>query len=66
MDELDEFLDPERFFRINRSIIVTHQSVTQIQPYYNNRLALTLKPVLEKEIIVSRDRVNDFKNWMGK
>lgn len=66
MDELDEFLDPNRFFRINRGIILTHQSVVQIQPYYNNRLALTLKPAFDKEAIVSRERTNDFKVWMGK
>jgi len=66
MDEMELFLDPERFFRINRGMIVTHQCVTQIQPYYNNRLALTLKPVFDKEAIVSRERTNDFKKWMGK
>ena len=66
MDELEEFLDPEQFFRINRGIIVTHESVTQIQPYFNNRLALTLKPAFEKEAIVSREKSNDFKRWMGK
>jgi two-component system response regulator LytT len=63
---LELFLDPDRFFRINRGLIVTHQSVTQIQPYYNNRLALTLKPTFEKESIVSREKTNDFKKWMGK
>jgi two-component system response regulator LytT len=66
IDELEEFLDPDRFFRINRGIILAHQSVTQIQPYYNNRLALTLKPAFDKEAIVSRERSNDFKKWMGK
>ncbi len=66
MDELDEFLDPGRFFRVNRSLIVTHQAVTQMQAYYNHRLALTLHPVLDKETIVSRERANDFKVWMGK
>ena len=66
MDELEEVLDPNRFFRINRAMILTHQSVTQIQPYYNNRLSLTLKPVYDKEALVSRERVNDFKKWMGK
>lgn len=66
MDELAEFLDPEHFLRINRSLIVTHQSVVQIQPYYNNRLALTLKPAFDKEAIVSREKSNDFKKWMGK
>lgn len=66
MDELEEFLDPGRFFRVNRALIVTHQAVVQIQPYYNHRLALTLAPALDKETIVSRERANDFKLWMGK
>ena len=66
IEELAEFLDPEHFLRINRSLIVTHQSVVQIQPYYNNRLALTLKPTFDKEAIVSREKSNEFKKWMGK
>lgn len=66
MDELDEFLDPDKFFRVNRALIVTHRSVAQMQPYYNHRLALTLQPALDKETIVSRERANDFKIWMGK
>jgi two-component system response regulator LytT len=66
MDEMELFLDPDRFFRINRSIIVTHSAVVQIQPYYNNRLVVTLKPAFEKETIVSREKTNDFKKWMGK
>ncbi|SDF86060.1 two component transcriptional regulator, LytTR family [Dyadobacter soli] len=66
MDELDKFLDPDRFFRVNRALIVTHQSVTQMQAYYNHRLALTLHPTLDKETIVSRERAHDFKVWMGK
>ncbi|WP_353720017.1 LytTR family DNA-binding domain-containing protein [Dyadobacter sp. 676] len=66
MDELDGFLDPSRFFRVNRALIVTHQCVVQMQPYYNHRLALTLHPALDKETIVSRERAHDFKIWMGK
>jgi two-component system, LytTR family, response regulator LytT len=66
MDELDDFLDPDKFFRVNRALTVTHRAVTQMQPYYNHRLALTLHPALEKETIVSRERANDFKVWMGK
>jgi two-component system response regulator LytT len=66
LDELAEFLNPKHFLRINRSIIITHGSVVQIQPYYNNRLALTLKPSFDKEAIVSREKTNDFKIWMGK
>jgi len=66
IEELVDLLDPESFMRINRSLIVTHRAVVQIQPYYNNRLALTLKPPFDREAIVSREKSNDFKKWMGK
>lgn len=66
LDELEDALDPSVFFRINRGVIVTHNTVEQIQPYFGNRLSLTLKPTFEKEAIVSREKVSDFKIWMGK
>ncbi|GAB2540225.1 LytR/AlgR family response regulator transcription factor [Spirosoma aerophilum] len=66
LDELSDALDPSRFFRVNRGVIVTHQAVEQIQPYFGNRLALVLRPVFEKEALVSREKVSDFKQWMGK
>jgi len=66
MDELADNLDPEMFSRISRSLIVTHQAVEQMQPYFGNRLALTLTPAFEKEALVSREKVSDFKKWMGK
>jgi hypothetical protein len=34
--------------------------------YFGHRLILNLKPVSEKEAIVSREKVSDFKKWMGK
>lgn len=66
LDELADTLDPTHFFRINRGLILTHGAVEQIQPYFGNRLALTLRPAYDKEAIVSREKVNDFKRWMGK
>ncbi|GGM93812.1 DNA-binding response regulator [Dyadobacter beijingensis] len=66
LDELAESLDPARFFRINRGMMVTHRSVEKIDPYFGNRLSLTLRPAHNKEVLVSREKVSDFKIWMGK
>jgi DNA-binding LytR/AlgR family response regulator len=66
LDEIESMLDPELFFRINRSFIVSTASVAQIQPYFNNRLLLKLSPESDKEVTVSREKVGDFKNWLGK
>jgi len=66
LDELEVMLDPARFFRIGRSFLVSIDSVEQIEPYFGNRLALHLKPAIDKEVIVSREKLTPFKTWMGK
>lgn len=66
MDELEDMLDPEAYFRISRSFYVSIGSVDQIHDYFGNRLLLYLKPAVDKEAIVSREKVTDFKKWMGK
>lgn len=66
MDELEDMLDPEKYFRISRSFYVSINSVDQIHDYFGNRLMLYLKPQVDKEALVSRERVNDFKKWLGK
>lgn len=66
MDELEEMLDPQRYFRISRSFYVSIDSVDQIHDYFGNRLILYLKPTVDKEALVSREKVTEFKKWMGK
>lgn len=66
MDELEEMLDPEKYFRIGRAFYISVSSVDQINEYFGNRLILTLKPSVDKEALVSREKVTDFKKWMGK
>jgi DNA-binding LytR/AlgR family response regulator len=66
MDELEEMIDPEKFFRISRSFYVSIASIEKIDDYFGNRLILGLKPALDKEALVSREKVTDFKKWMGK
>lgn len=66
MDELQEMLDPERYFRISRAFYVAINSIDKIDDYFGNRLILGLKPANDKEALVSREKVTDFKKWMGK
>lgn len=66
MDEMEEMLDPDKYFRISRSFYVSINSIDQIHDYFGNRLLLHLNPAVEKEAIVSREKVSDFKKWMGK
>lgn len=66
LDQLMELLDPELFFRVNRKQIVAVKHIAQISVYMNSRLKLKMNNYHEQEIIVSRDRVSDFKNWLNQ
>jgi two-component system, LytTR family, response regulator LytT len=66
MDELEDMLDPDKYFRISRSFYVSINAIDKIDDYFGNRLILALKPALDKEALVSREKVTGFKKWMGK
>ena len=66
MEELEDMLDPDKFFRICRSFYVAIEAIEKIDDYFGNRLILQLKPAVDKEALVSREKVSDFKKWMGK
>jgi DNA-binding LytR/AlgR family response regulator len=59
-----EQLNPEQFFRVSRTFIVHINAIKDIISYTNSRLRLILHSYQEAEIIVSRERVKDFKNWI--
>lgn len=64
LDELENMLDPKLFFRINRKYIVSLQSIVDIIAFTNSRLKLKLKQIMEDDVIVSREKVVDFKKWL--
>jgi DNA-binding LytR/AlgR family response regulator len=64
LENLEQVLNPKEFFRVNRSMIVKAAAIDQVKPYLNSRLKIILKPpVQQEEVIVSRERVSDFKVW---
>jgi DNA-binding LytR/AlgR family response regulator len=65
LDELQDLLHPESFYRINRSTFLSVQSIRAIHPHLNGRLKLDIAPTLTDEVFVSRERVGEFKIWLG-
>jgi DNA-binding LytR/AlgR family response regulator len=66
MDALEAVLNKEQFFRINRKMILNIEQIIQVQTYFNGRLKIKLKLVLNDDCIVSRERVADFKKWLDQ
>jgi DNA-binding LytR/AlgR family response regulator len=64
LDRISEMIDEQRFFRINRKYILSSQSIADIVVYSNSRLKIKLKKPDEESIIVSRDKVPGFKEWL--
>jgi two-component system response regulator LytT len=65
LEQLENELNPKEFFRVSRKFIVGLKAIKEIQVYSNSRLKIILNTYKEDEIIVSRERVTDFKNWIG-
>jgi two-component system, LytTR family, response regulator LytT len=66
LDEIESMVDPVKFFRVGRAFLVSSKSIEQIHDYFGNRLKLQLKPSTTKETLVSREKVSEFKKWLGK
>jgi DNA-binding LytR/AlgR family response regulator len=58
-------LSPKDFFRISRKFIIPMESIKEIQVYSNSRLKISLPTYKSDEVIVARERVLDFKQWLG-
>ncbi len=66
LEEIERRLNPRDFFRVSRKVIVGVESIRSIENYFNGRLILSLDPKFGPSVVVSRERVVDFKEWLGK
>lgn len=64
LERLEELLDPEQFFRINRKVTISINEIHSVEDYFNNRLKIRLNSRFNMDMVVSRNRVRDFKNWL--
>lgn len=67
LDQLEKkFLDPSQFYRINRSIIINLEALVEMKTYHNGRLKLMVKSSDDLDLIVARERVGHFKDWINQ
>lgn len=66
LDQLENVLDPDAFFRISRKYIVSLNACSSIVAWSNSRLKMVIGGIDDAEIIVSRERVQDFRNWLDR
>jgi two-component system LytT family response regulator len=64
MDNIEKRLPKTEFFRVNRQYIISRKAILEAEFYFNNRLSLKLLPPAPETVIVSRERVALFRNWL--
>ena len=65
LELLEQELDPKEFFRVSRKFIIPMKAIKEIVLYSNSRLKVMLPTYKDDEVIVSREKVADFKTWIG-
>ncbi len=63
LDKLLKILSDDDFFRANRQFIVARNAISDINVWFGNRLSLNLKIKTPERIVISKDRVPEFKRW---
>lgn len=67
LNELDDMLDPEHFFRVSRDVITSIGAVARVSRWFKSKLKVKIKcEGVEREVCVSAARRNDFLAWLGK
>ena len=64
LEQLEEELEPHKFFRISRKFFVNVNAIKDMVSYTNSRLQIKLNTYKEQEVIVARERVKEFKDWL--
>ena len=66
LDELHLLLDEGRFFKINRKYIVSLEACSHMYAWSNSRLKLDIEGIEDSHIVVAREKVQEFKQWLDR
>ncbi|MEP4028041.1 MAG: LytTR family DNA-binding domain-containing protein, partial [Nonlabens ulvanivorans] len=66
LDSIEEIIDPILFYRVNRQFVIKREAIIDVEYYFNGRLFLNINPKPKDNIIISKAKATDFKQWMNK
>ena len=65
LNKLVEQLDPDQFFRANRQVLLCVKAISHVEPYFNGRIVVFVKPSYKSQIIISEEKITAFKLWLN-
>ncbi len=66
LDTLENSVNPDFFYRANRQFLLSIDAISAAKNSFNGKLKVLLNPTAEEEVIISREKAQGFKNWLGK
>lgn len=66
LEQLETLVSPREYFRVNRKYLVRSESIQDIISHTNSRLKLVLKNSKDTDVIVARERVQEFRQWLDR
>ena len=66
LEEVEDMVDPQVFFRLNRKYIASLEAIDKIKSYTNSRLKITLANCQDNDILISRDKASQFRSWLDQ
>lgn len=66
LEEIEELLDPQVFYRANRQCIIHIEAIQSVRPHENQKLTVHLKAPLKMEVDISREKAPGFKKWLDR
>ncbi|MDT0551945.1 LytR/AlgR family response regulator transcription factor [Urechidicola vernalis] len=66
LEDIENELNPDLFFRINRQFIANREAVESMSFYFNGKLIVKTNPPSKERIVVSKAKSRAFKDWLNK
>ena len=66
LETLENELDPRIFFRANRQFILSHLAIYKIHNYGQQKLKIIINPNPNEDIIISKLKATQFKQWLNR
>ncbi len=66
LEHLEELLDPEKFFRINRQYLVGYSAIRRIHILSKSRVKIEVQPPSKEDLLVATARTHEFRLWLDR
>lgn len=65
LEEICASINPIQFYRISRQYVIARKAIQDLTVWFTGRLVVNLIIPTEEKVIVSRQKVADFKEWFA-